>query len=142
VLKIAGHRISTAELEDAIVSHPQVAEAAVVSKPDPVKGESIIVFAILIDGVTPSASLKKELTSHLRRTIGPVAKPEEIYFVSKLPKTRSGKVLRRVLKAIATDSPIGDLTTLEDKASVEEIARSYQELKKQREGKGQEQENT
>jgi len=137
VLKIAGHRIGTAELEDAAVSHPQVAEAAVVSKPHSVKGESIIVFAILAEGIAPSANLKKEITNHMRHVVGPIAKPDEIYFVSKLPKTRSGKIMRRVLKAIATDSPIGDLTTLEDKASVEEIVRSYQELKKARKEKRQ-----
>lgn len=131
VLKIAGHRIGTAELEDAAASYPQVAEAAVVSKPDPVKGEVIVVFAILAEGVAPSASLKEGLTAHMRHVIGPIAKPEEIYFVSQLPKTRSGKVMRRVLKAIVTDSPVGDLSTLEDKTSVDDVIRSYQESKKE-----------
>ncbi len=131
VLKIAGHRIGTAELEDAAISYPQVAEVAVVSKPHPVKGESIVVFAILVEGATPSADLKKELTNHMRRVVGPIAKPDEIYFVSQLPKTRSGKVMRRVLKAIATDSPVGDLSTLEDKTSVDDVIRSYQESKKE-----------
>ncbi|TRZ49906.1 MAG: acetate--CoA ligase [Dehalococcoidia bacterium] len=135
VLKVAGHRIGTAELEDAAVSYPQVAEAAVVSKPHPVKGESIIVFAIPTEGSAPSVSLKKKLTDHMRRVVGPIATPEEIYFVSKLPKTRSGKIMRRVLKAVANDLPIGDLTTLEDEASVEEIVRSYHELKMEREKK-------
>jgi len=130
ILKIAGHRIGTAELEDAAVSHPQVAEAAVVSQPDPVKGENIIVFAIPTEGSTPSVSLKKELTDHMRRMVGPIATPHEIYFVSKLPKTRSGKIMRRVLKAVASNSPIGDVTTLEDEASVEEVTKSYQELNK------------
>jgi len=130
VLKIAGHRIGTAELEDAAVSHPRIAEAAVVSKPDPVKGESIIVFVIPREGSTPSVSLKKELTDHMRRMVGPIATPDEIYFVSKLPKTRSGKIMRRVLRAVASNLPIGDVTTLEDEASVEEVVRAYQELKK------------
>ena len=130
VLKIAGHRIGTAELEDAAVSHPQVAEAAVVSKADPIKGESIVVFVILTEGNAPSVELKKDLTGHMRRMVGPIATPDEIYFVSKLPKTRSGKIMRRVLKAVANDATIGDLTTLEDEASVEEIVRAYQELKK------------
>ena len=75
-------------------------------------------------------SLKKELTDHIRHMVGPIATPDEIYFVSKLPKTRSGKIMRRVLKAVANDATIGDLTTLEDEASVEEIVRAYQELKK------------
>ena len=135
VLKIAGHRIGTAELEDAAVSHPQVAEAAVVSKADPVKGESIVVFAILTEGNAPSVELKKDLTSHMRRMVGPIATPDEIYFVSSLPKTRSGKIMRRVLKAVANGATIGDLTTLEDEASVEEIVRAYQDLKKAEETK-------
>ncbi|MFC1984139.1 acetate--CoA ligase [Chloroflexota bacterium] len=130
VLKIAGHRIGTAELEDAAVSYPQVAEAAVVSKADPIKGEGIVIFAILAEGVTPSAELKKGLTSHMRRTVGPIATPDEIYFVSKLPKTRSGKIMRRVLKAVASGDAIGDLTTLEDEAAVKEVVRSYQELQR------------
>ncbi|MFC1860012.1 acetate--CoA ligase [Chloroflexota bacterium] len=130
VLKIAGHRIGTAELEDSIISHPQVAEAAVASKTDPIKGESIVVFAILKEGSTPSAELKKDLAKHMRRMVGPIATPDEIYFVSKLPKTRSGKIMRRILKAVANNAAIGDLSTLEDAASVEEIVKSYQELKK------------
>jgi acetyl-CoA synthetase len=132
VLKIAGHRIGTAELEDAAISCPQVAEAVVVSKPHPVKGESIVVFAIPAEGATPSADLKKELTNHMRRVVGSIAKPDEIYFVSQLPKTRSGKVMRRVLKAIATDSPVGDLSTLEDKTSVDDVVKSYHASRKER----------
>ncbi|GAI65780.1 unnamed protein product [marine sediment metagenome] len=89
-----------------------------------------VVFALLKEGSAPSVSLKKEVTDHMRRMVGPIATPDEIYFVSKLPKTRSGKIMRRVLKAVANDATIGDLTTLEDEASVEEIARACQELKK------------
>ena len=133
VLKVAGHRIGTAELEDAAVSHPGVAEAAVVSKPDPVKGESIIIFVRLKDGVNPSPELAKELTKHMRSVVGAIAVPDEVYFTTKLPKTRSGKIMRRVLKAVASGTSIGDLTTLEDEASVEEVLKSYQELKKARE---------
>lgn len=135
VLKVSGHRIGTAELEEAAISHPQLAEAAVVSRPDEVKGESIIIFAILMEGVTPSDDLEKDLRNHMRRAVGPIATPDEVYFVNQLPKTRSGKVMRRVLKAVATDSPIGDLTTLEDQTSVDDIIKSFQELKKQREEK-------
>ncbi len=133
ILKVAGHRIGTAELEDAAVSHPQVAEAAVVSKAHPVKGESIVIFARLNDGVSPSPGLKKELTNHMRNIVGPIATPDEIYFTAKLPKTRSGKIMRRVLKAVANNTSIGDLTTLEDDTSVAEVIRSYQELKKEKE---------
>ena len=130
VLKIAGHRMGTMELESAIVSHPAVAEAAVIGKPHEIKGETIVVFAILKQGYGPSEELKKDLTGHLRKIVGPVATPEQIYFVSKLPKTRSGKIMRRVLKALVSDKPIGDLTTLEDKASVEEAKRAYEEFKR------------
>jgi acetyl-CoA synthetase len=100
-----------------------------------VKGENIIVFAIPTEGSTPSVSLKKELTDHMRRMVGPIATPDEIYFVSKLPKTRSGKIMRRVLRAVASNSPIGDVTTLEDEASVEEVIKSYQKLNKAEETK-------
>jgi acetyl-CoA synthetase len=135
VLKVAGHRIGTAELEDAAVSHPQVAEAAVVGKEDPVKGESIVIFARLKEGVDPSPDLRKDLAGHMRREVGPIAVPDEIYFATKLPKTRSGKVLRRVLKAVVNNKSVGDLTTLEDKSSVEEIIKIYQELKEEKEKK-------
>jgi len=135
VLMVAGHRIGTAELEDTVTSHPQVSEAAVVGKTDPIKGESIVVFVILKEGSAPGMSLKKELTAHIRRMVGPIATPDEIYFVSKLPKTRSGKIMRRVLKAVANDATIGDLTTLEDEASVKEIIKAYQEFKKTEETK-------
>lgn len=132
VLKVAGHRIGTAELEDAAVSHPQVAEAAVVGKEDPVKGESIVIFIRLKEGVDPSLDLKKNLANHMRKMVGPIAVPEEVYFTAKLPKTRSGKIMRRVLKAVANNTKIGDLTTLEDESSVEEITRAYQELKERK----------
>jgi len=130
VLKIAGHRMGTMELESAMVSHVAVAEAAVIGKPHAIKGETIVVFAVLRHGQSPSEELKKKLKGHLRKTIGPVATPDEIYFVSKLPKTRSGKIMRRVLKALVSDKPVGDTTTLEDKASIEEAKRAYNEFKK------------
>lgn len=129
VLKIAGHRLGSAELEDALVSHSSVAEAAVVSSPDPVKGEGIIAFVILKQGFAASPELKKELAAHLRQMVGPIASPDEVYFVNKLPKTRSGKIMRRVLRAVAAGTSPGDLTTLEDEASVEEVTAAYQELK-------------
>ena len=129
VLKVAGHRIGTAELEDAAVSHPDVAEAAVAAKPDPVKGESIVLFVTPRAGVMPSARLGQELRQHLRRLIGPVATPDEVYFVDSLPKTRSGKIMRRVLRAVASGQGVGDLTTVEDEASVEEVRKAYNGLK-------------
>jgi acetyl-CoA synthetase len=130
VLKIAGHRIGTIEIEDAVVSHESIVEAAVASKPDPVKGECVVVFAIPKQGVEPTPELKKSIKDHIRKTLGPVATPDEIYFVAKLPKTRSGKIMRRVLKAVASGTTIGDLTTLEDGTSVEEVKRAFEELQK------------
>ncbi len=130
VLKIAGHRLGTMELESAIASHPAVAEAAVISKPHEIKGEAIVVFTILKQGYDPSEELRKDLTNHLRKSVGPVATPEQIYFVSRLPKTRSGKIMRRVLKALVSEIPIGDVTTLEDEASIEEAKQAYEEFKK------------
>ena len=130
VLKIAGHRIGTAELEDAAISHPAVAEVAVTSKPDEIKGEVLVLFITLKQGNSPSPTLKKEITRCLRQTIGPIATPDEIYFVESMPKTRSGKIMRRVLKAVASGQSLGDLTTLEDEASVEEVKRAYKGLKR------------
>jgi len=132
VLKVAGHRIGTAELEDAAVSHPKVAEAAVVAKEDPVKGESIVIFARLKEGVDPSSDLEKDFAGHMRKVVGPIAVPDEIYFTPRLPRTRSGKVLRRVLKAVANNTDVGDLTTVEDKSSVEDIIKAYRELKEKK----------
>jgi len=130
VLKIAGHRIGTIEIEDAAVSHEAVVEAAVASRPDQVKGESVVIFATLKQGVEASQELKNKIKQHIRKTLGPVATPDEIYFVAKLPKTRSGKIMRRVLKAVASGTKIGDLTTLEDEVSVEEVKKAFEELKK------------
>jgi acetyl-CoA synthetase len=130
VLKIAGHRIGTAELEDAAVSHPKVAEAAVVSKSDPVKGESIVIFIRLGDKAKPTKTLKQDLISYMRKSVGPIATPDQVFFTSKLPKTRSGKIMRRVLKAVAEKASIGDLSTLEDETAVDEVIRSYQESEK------------
>jgi len=114
VIKVSGHRLGSAELESAFVSNPKVAEAAVIGKPHEIKGESIKAFVILKVGVTPSDELKKELVLTVRKSIGPIATPDEIDFVDKLPKTRSGKIMRRVLKAKELGLPVGDVSTLED----------------------------
>ncbi|MEO9276521.1 MAG: acetate--CoA ligase [Nitrososphaera sp.] len=121
VLKIAGHRLGTAELESGFVSHKSVAEAAVCGIPHQIKGEVILAFIVLKEGVEPSSELKEELTNHIRKTIGSIATPDRMYFVSKLPKTRSGKIMRRLLKAVSTNEKIGDVSTLEDEATVDEI---------------------
>ena len=130
VLKVAGHRFGTMELESAFVSYKAIAEAAVTSKPDQKKGESIIAFLVLRTGFLPSDQLRVELVDHIRNAVGPIATPEEIYFVNKLPKTRSGKIMRRLLKSIASGTAIGDATTLEDEASIEEIRQAYNDLHK------------
>jgi acetyl-CoA synthetase len=126
VLKIAGHRLGTMELESAFVSFKAVAEAAVISKPDAEKGEAIVAFLVLKTGYKESPELKTDLINHIRKTVGPIATPNEIHFTNKLPKTRSGKIMRRLLKSISTNSEmIGDTSTLEDEASIEEIKQVY-----------------
>ena len=127
-LKVAGHRIGTAEVESAVVANAFVAEAAVVGVPDPIKGEAIVIFTILKDGYKPEADVKENIIDSIRKQIGALATPREIYFVEKLPKTRSGKIMRRILKAITQGVPIGDVTTLEDEASVDEIKQLYDEF--------------
>ena len=130
VLKVAGHRLGTMELESAFVSHKAIAEAAVSSKPDATKGESIIAFLVPKEGFSQSDSLRKELVAHIRSTLGPIATPDEVYFVSRLPKTRSGKIMRRLLKSIASGDIIGDITTLEDGAAIDEVRQAYEDFKK------------
>ena len=131
VLKVAGHRIGTAELESSIVSHNDVAESAVCGIPDDVKGESIIAFVVLKENVsTPEETLRSELRDTIREQIGPIATPSQFYIVNKLPKTRSGKIMRRLLKSIAKNETVGDVSTLEDGAAVEEIQSALTELQK------------
>lgn len=131
VLKVAGHRIGTAELESCMVSHPSVAESAACGIPDDVKGEVIIAFVVLKQGViNDSDVLEKELSDKIRTDIGAIATPKQIYFVSKLPKTRSGKIMRRLLKAIGNNEKIGDVSTLEDAAAVTEVQQVFDELQK------------
>jgi len=131
VLKVAGHRIGTVELESALVSHPAVSEAAVMGKEDVVKGEVPVAFVTLRSGFQPSEELRADLVKHIRTTIGPIATPDAIVIVNKLPKTRSGKIMRRILKAVLVGAPIGDVSTLEDDASVEDIKTTYEEMRKQ-----------
>jgi acetyl-CoA synthetase len=115
VLNVAGHRIGTAEVESALVSHRKVAEAAVVGRPDDLKGQALVAFVTLKSGVNAEPSLREELRQHVAKEIGPVAKPDDIRFAEALPKTRSGKIMRRLLKQIASGTEIkGDTTTLED----------------------------
>src|SRR5579885_2775838 len=128
VLKVAGHRLGTIELESTLVSHKSVAEAAVCGVPHEVKGESIIAFVVLKSGLLSDAQLKEDLIQHIRKTIGPIATPDKLYFVEKLPKTRSGKIMRRLLKAITQNEITGDVSTIEDEASIDEIKKAIAEL--------------
>ena len=115
VINVSGHRLGTAEIESALVSHPAVAEAAVVGMPHEMKGQGIAAFVTLRTGFHPSEELKKELSTVVTKQIGALARPDQIRFTEALPKTRSGKIMRRLLKEIATGGEVkGDTTTLED----------------------------
>ncbi|HRA68967.1 MAG TPA: AMP-binding protein, partial [Caldilinea sp.] len=113
VIKVSGYRLGTAEIESALVSHPIVAEAAVIGVPDELKGHVIHAFCILNSGVDGSDALARELKEHVRNEVGPIAIPAVIEFVPTLPKTRSGKIMRRLLKAQVMGQPVGDTSTLE-----------------------------
>ena len=114
VLNVSGHRLSTIEVESALVSHPMVAEAAAVGRPDEIKGEAIAVF-VTLKGTEPSDTLRNELRQHVRKEIGALAQPDDVRFTAALPKTRSGKIMRRLLKDIASGKEtVGDTSTLED----------------------------
>ncbi len=120
VINVSGHRLGTAEIESALVSHPAVSEAAVVPMPHEIKGQGIYAFVTLKAGIEPSESMRKELTAHVRKEIGPIATPDELQFADSLPKTRSGKIMRRILRKIAEgNEQIGDTTTLADTSVVE-----------------------
>jgi len=113
VIKVSGHRLGSMEIESSLVSHPAVAEAAAIGKPDEVKGEHVKVFIILKQGIEPSDNLAQELKKHVRAVVGPLATPDELEFVPSLPKTRSGKIMRRVVRARELGEPIGDISTLD-----------------------------
>jgi acetyl-CoA synthetase len=129
IIKIAGHRIGTIEVESALLTHAGVAECGVVGRPDATRGEVISAFVLLKHGHQPSAALKTELLATLRREMGPVAVVGELNFVSALPKTRSGKIMRRVLRAVTLDREPGDITTIEDEGSVDEARQAWERMK-------------
>lgn len=125
VIKVAGHRLSSMEIESALVSHASVAEAAVVARPDEIKGEAIVCFVTLRSGHSPSGPLRSALMEHVAVTIGTIARPADVRFCDLLPKTRSGKIMRRLLRELAHKGGIsGDTTTLEDMAVIERLAKS------------------
>ncbi len=126
VINVAGHRLSTMEVESALVSHPKVAEAAVVGRPDELKGQAIVAFVTPRQGFVADEPLAKELREHVSAQIGALARPEEIRFAEALPKTRSGKIMRRLLREVASGSKArGDTTTLEDQGVLERLAQSF-----------------
>jgi acetyl-CoA synthetase len=116
VINVAGHRLSTIEVESALVSHSKVAEAAAVGRPDDIKGQAIAVFVTIKGNAQPSEELRQELKQHVRKEIGALAQPDDIRFTASLPKTRSGKIMRRLLRDIASGKAdiAGDTSTLED----------------------------
>ena len=131
VINVSGHRMGTAEVESALVSHPKVAEAAVVGYPHDLKGQGIYCYVTLNQGVEANDALKKELVAHVRKEIGPIASPDMLQFAPGLPKTRSGKIMRRILRKIAEDDfgSLGDTSTLADPAVVDELIAHRQNKK-------------
>jgi acetyl-CoA synthetase len=124
VINVSGHRLGTAEIESALVSHPAVAEAAVVGRPDEIKGQAIAAFVTLEGGRQGNEALKQELRAHVAKEIGSLAKPDDLRFTDTLPKTRSGKIMRRLLRELASGGTVaGDVTTLEDFSVLEKLRR-------------------
>jgi acetyl-CoA synthetase len=131
IIKIAGHRLGTIEVETAFLRHPSVAEAGVTARPDPVRMEVISAFVVLKPGYEPSEKVRKELLVTVRRELGPIAVIGDLHFVSMLPKTRSGKIMRRVLKAVTLDKDPGDISTIEDAGSVSEAREAWETMRKE-----------
>jgi acetyl-CoA synthetase len=122
-MNVSGHRLSTAEIESALVSHPSVAEAAVVGATDATTGQAIVGYVILRGGNDPTPELGEEVRQHVAKKLGPIARPRAVIFTDELPKTRSGKIMRRLLRDVAEGRALGDTTTLADPGVVEEIKR-------------------
>jgi acetyl-CoA synthetase len=131
VINVSGHRMGTAEVESALVAHAKVSEAAVVGYPHDIKGQGIYAYVTLMAGTEPSEELRKELVNWVRKEIGPIASPDQIQFAPGLPKTRSGKIMRRILRKIAEDDPasLGDTSTLADPAVVDDLVNNRQNRK-------------
>jgi acetyl-CoA synthetase len=127
VLNVAGHRIGTMEVESALVDHPTVAEAAVIGIAHEIKGQALVAFVTLKDGHKFTTNTEADLKEHVVRKIGPIARPERVVFSADLPKTRSGKIMRRLLRDIAEGKVLGDTTTLADASIVEGLKRQYEE---------------
>ncbi|MGP8126486.1 MAG: acetate--CoA ligase [Candidatus Bathyarchaeia archaeon] len=124
VIKISAHRIGTIEIESALLQDPNVAETAVVGRPDPLRGETACAFVVLKGNVNATDDLKQTLRNLVRKTLGPIVVISDIHFVNKLPKTRSGKIMRRLIKAIISNKPLGDYSTIEDESSIDELKKA------------------
>ncbi len=131
VLNVSGHRLGTIEVEDALISSPEVAESAVFGRPDPVKGEVIVAFVVVKDDYDGDGEVVNSIRKRIRSELGPIYVPEEIHIVKSLPKTRSGKIMRRVVKAVALNQLPGDISTLENSASVDEVKSAIEQFKKE-----------
>ncbi len=129
VLKISAHRIGTIEIESALLYHPAVTEAAVVGEPDELRGEVACAFVVLKPDKEGSEELKDELRNQVKETLGPIAIVKRVIFVGKVPKTRSGKIMRRLIKSVITDEPLGDYSTIEDKTAIDEVKEAFAESK-------------
>ena len=131
VINVSGHRMGTAEVESSLVAHAKVSEAAVVGYPHDIKGQGIYAYVTLMAGIEPTEELRKELVAWVRKDIGPIASPDQIQFAPGLPKTRSGKIMRRILRKIAEDEPgsLGDTSTLADPAVVDDLVKNRQNKK-------------
>ena len=127
VINVSAHRISTMEVESALVDNPKVAEAACIGRSHEVKGQAIVAFVTIKDQISTSDDLVVELKQHVATKIGPMARPDDIYFAAELPKTRSGKIMRRLLRDVAEGRTLGDTTTLADPAVVESLKSQYED---------------
>jgi acetyl-CoA synthetase len=127
IMLVAGHNISTMEVESALVSHPAVAEAAVIGKAHDLKGQAIAAFVILRGGVENTPELPEELKKHVAHKIGPIARPDDVFVTAELPKTRSGKIMRRLLRDVAEGRALGDTTTLADPGIVNALKSQYED---------------
>ena len=125
IMLVSGHNISTMEVESALVDHPDVAESAVVGRTHDVKGQAIAAFVTLMAGAEPSEEKRAEVRAHVATKLGPIGRPEEVYFAPALPKTRSGKIMRRLLRDIAEGRDLGDTTTLADPGVVDTLREQY-----------------
>ena len=127
VMNVSGHRVSTMEVESALVDHPAVAEAAVIGRPHDIKGQAIAAFVTIKHGVPTSDALKDEIKQHVAKKIGALARPDDVIYAAELPKTRSGKIMRRLLRDVAEGRALGDTTTLADPAVVATLKHQYED---------------